>query len=167
MSRWVRRLGIVCLCVAIANGASLAEPRHGISEELRQAAERGDKIAIDGAARDAMRRKEFTEAAYWYRRGAELGDDDSQLSYAWMLLKGMGVARDEAEAFRWFLAAANNVNSYAPLATAEMYAAGQGTARDPIEAFAYALTALEALQSSETDARNRAAALRTRLEGEL
>jgi Sel1 repeat len=153
---------------AIVLGSHVSAIRAQIPDELRRAAENGDTVAIGTLARVYQyREKNFEEAARWYRRGAELGDQDSQANYAWMLLKGQGVARDDGEAFRWFLAAANSGHPYSYLATAEMYATGRGTERDPIEALAQVEIALKVLQTSETQNLETARALRSQLAAEL
>jgi TPR repeat protein len=153
---------------AIVLGSHVSAIRAQIPDELRRAAENGDTVAIGTLARVYQyREKNFEEAARWYRRGAELGDQDSQVNYAWMLLKGQGVARDDGEAFRWFLAAANSGHSYSYLTTAEMYATGRGTERDPIEALAQVEIALKVLQTSETQNLETARALRSQLAAEL
>jgi TPR repeat protein len=139
-----------------------------IPERLLRAAESGDTVAIGTLARAYQyNEKNFEEAARWYRRGAELGDPQSQVSYALLLRQGQGVVRDEAEAFRWFLAAAKSGYAYAYLATAEMYASGEGTERDPIEALAQVEIALNVLQTSETQSLKKARALQSQLAQEL
>jgi TPR repeat protein len=152
---------------AIVLGSDVSAIRAQIPDELRRAAESGDRVAIDSLATAYLFRENFEEAARWYRRGAELGYQNSQVNYAWMLLKGRGIARDESEAFRWFLAAANSGHPYSYLATAEMYATGKGTERDPIEALAQVEIALKVLQTSETQNLETARTLRSQLAAEL
>jgi TPR repeat protein len=152
---------------AIVLGSHISGIRAQISDELRQAAENGDLVAIDSLARAYLFQENFEEATRWYRRGAESGYQNSQVNYAWMLLKGRGVARDESEAFRWFLTAANSGHPYSYLATAEMYATGKGTQRDPIEALAQVEIALKVLQTSETQNLKTAHTLRSELASEL
>jgi TPR repeat protein len=102
-----------------------------------------------------------------YRRGAELGDQDMQVTLAWRYLHGQGFPKDEREAFRWYLAAANGGNSYAYLATAQMYAVGKGTERDLVEAYAQLEIALKVLSISETQYLKEARALQGQLAQEL
>jgi TPR repeat protein len=152
---------------AIVLGSDVSAICAQIPDQLRLPAESGDRVAIDSLARAYLYRENYEEAARWYRRGAELGYQNSQVNYAWMLLQGRGVARDDSEAFRWFLAAANSGHPYSYLATAEMYAVGKGTERDPIEALAQVEIALKVLQSSETQNLETARALRNQLAAEL
>lgn len=152
---------------AIVMGSQISGICAQIPDELRRAAESGDRVAIQSLGTAYLFRENYEEAARWYRRGAELGDQNSQVSYAWMLLKGRGVGYDEREAFRWYLAAANGGHPYSYLATAEMYAAGKGTERNPIEAMAQVEIALKVLQESETQNLKTARTLRSQLAAEL
>jgi hypothetical protein len=151
------------MVAAIFFGSHISATCAQIPDELRRAAENGDVVAIDALATAYLFRENFEEAARWYRRGAEFGYQNSQVSYAWMLLKGRGVARDESEAFRWYLAAANGGHPYSYLATAEMYAVGKGTKRDPIEALAQVEIGLRVLQPSDTRNLETARVLRDQL----
>jgi TPR repeat protein len=166
----VTRIGHILARLAVAAillGSQISGICAQIPDELRQAAESGDRVAIEYLATAYLFRENYEEAARWYRRGAELGNPESQVNYAFLLLRGRGVARDESEAFRWFRAAAHSGYAYAYLATAEMYATGKGTERDPIEALAQVEIALKVLQTSETQNLKAARALRSQLAAEL
>ena len=142
--------------------------REEAKEWYHRAAEKGNLQAIRHLARAYQYdEKNYEEADRWLRRGAELGDQDMQISLAWRYLHGRGVPKDEREAFRWYLAATRSFSSYAYLATAEMYAAGQGTERDPVEAYAQLEIALKVLTSSETQDLERAHSLQRQLAQEL
>lgn len=63
------------------------------------------------SARRCLSRKDFSGAAVFYRRAAELGHARAQCSYGKCLFTGSGVEKDPAEAFRQFkLAADQNLN---------------------------------------------------------
>ena len=49
--------------------------------------------------------KDEKEAVKWFRKAAEQGDADGQLSLALMYTQGRGVAKDEVEAYKWYLLA--------------------------------------------------------------
>jgi Sel1 repeat len=133
-----------------------------------RAAENGDEFTIETLASEAFGKGDRVEEARWYRHGAKLGYRNSQVSYAWMLLHGQGVERNERDAFRWYLAAANRGHPASYLVTAEMYAAGQGVDRDPIAALVQVEIALKVLDpASDIDHLDRARALRRRLVAEL
>jgi len=111
-----------------------ASRRPEAKEWWGRAAEKGNRWAIGMLANMHLMDKEDDKAAYWYRRGAELGDPASQASLASLLLQGRGVPRNEEEAFRLYQAAASQGYAYASLA--ELYTTGRGTARDLVEAYA-------------------------------
>jgi TPR repeat protein len=100
-----------------------------------RAAEKGNKWAIGSLASMHLMDKEDEKAAYWYRRGAELGYPESQAGLASLLLQGRGVATNEEEAVRLYKAAAAQGYPYAYFPLAQLYAAGRGTTRDPIAAY--------------------------------
>ncbi len=50
--------------------------------------------------------QDYTEAAQWARRAAELGDADAQFTLGWHCSKGKGVSRDLVEAHKWYSLAA-------------------------------------------------------------
>lgn len=60
----------------------------------------------------------------WYRRSAEQGHADGQLSLGYMYANGLGVKEDAAEAARWFLRAAEQGEVLAQANIARMYAGG-------------------------------------------
>ena len=137
------------------------------SETFLRRAESGDLLAIGNLARFYRHKGELEKAARWFRRGAELGDDDLQISLAWLYVTGRGVPRDEREAFRWYSEAARNFNEYAYFALAELYAAGKGTDRDLVEALAHLDIALIVLNKSQIGLHEKAHALKTEIEREL
>jgi len=116
----------------------LAERRRVAEAEewKRRAAENGDAFTIQTFAGEALAKSDLEAAVKWYRRGAEVGDPNAQLSYAWSLRHGKGVSRDVVESFKWYLASAKGQHRGAYVALAEMYAVGEGTERDLVEALA-------------------------------
>jgi TPR repeat protein len=119
-------------------------------EWWRRAAEKGNRWAINSLAFMHLGDREDEQAAYWYRRGAEAGDRESQHTYAWLLLQGRGVAKDEGEAARWYAAAAAQGQGDAYFDLAKLYADGVGVVRDPVEAYALASLAEVTGDPSET-----------------
>ena len=73
------------------------------------------------------------EATRWFRRAAEQGDVNAQLSLGLHLI-GEGVPQDEVEATHWFRRAAEQGEGTAQLFLSDMYAAGAGgVPRDKVE----------------------------------
>jgi TPR repeat protein len=141
-----------------------ADRRPESKEWWGRAAEKGNKWAIGSLASMHLMDKEDDKAAYWYRRGAELGYPESQASLASLLLRGRGVPRNEEEAVRLYKAAASQAYKYAYFPLAQLYAAGRGTARDPIEAYALLEIAEATIDSSQI---KEPKALRSQLAAEL
>src|SRR5262245_40268904 len=106
-----------------------ASRRAESKEGWGRAAEKGNKWAIGSLASMHLMDKEDEKAAYWYRRGAELGYPESQASLASLLLQGRGVATNEEEAVRLYKAAAAQGYPYAYFPLAQLYAAGRVGAR--------------------------------------
>ena len=74
--------------------------------------------------------KDPAQAAYWFRKAADLGDPGAQNELGYLYTWGMGVGRDEAQAFRWFARAAGSGYPPAKLNLAVMYLKGVGVAQD-------------------------------------
>ena len=113
-------------------------------------------IAING--RGCRVRTQFADdavlCARWLRHGAELGDQDSMSYYAEALRNGIGVERNETEAFRWYEAAARHPRAsvYDLLTLTGLYADGVGTPPDRAAAIA-ALNAAKGKPLDDSDTR--------------
>jgi len=127
---------------ALQNGKTSAatqrkELPQDASEEVKQyyeAAVRGDSDAQynlgncydkgDGVSEDS------TEAAKWYRKSAEQGNDMGQLFLGWYFSNKQ---ENYIEANRWWLKAATQGNALAQNALGFSYGAGQGVSKDLTE----------------------------------
>ena len=49
----------------------------------------------------------------WYRKAAEQGNAKAQYNLGWMYANGLGVAKDEVEAYKWWLLAGAQGNENA------------------------------------------------------
>lgn len=104
------------------------------SEEIQRKASGGHlreelEIARDyytghGVSRD------FTQAAYWYRKAAEQGDPGAQVDIAYLYLKGIGVKADAAQAAKWFERASSSGSPTGKLNLAVLYLRGAGVPQD-------------------------------------
>ena len=103
-----------------------------IQQELRMA---GNYLAGKGVPKDAV------QAAYWFRKAADLGDPGAQNELGYLYVWGIGVERSPEQAFRWFARASGEGSQQAKLNMAVMYMKGMGVARDP----KFAVTLLEDL----------------------
>jgi Sel1 repeat len=68
------------------------------------------------------------------QKAAELGDATAQHNLGAMYARGLGVPKDDANAFRWYRKAAEQGLAPAQLNLAVMYAQGQGVPRDDAKA---------------------------------
>lgn len=159
-------------------GDSLAEAWMGLmlrnrsrrseaKEWFRRAAEKGDRFSLWSMAEIHEQDREYSEAAYWYGRGAEAGMGQSATQYAYILLHGRGVERNEAEALRWYLRAAELGDRYAYLPLAHLYAEGTGTSQNRLEAYAWATIAEYHLDGSDFEPEREARDLKTQLDQSL
>jgi TPR repeat protein len=69
---------------------------------------------------------------------AELGSTEHQITLGQNYLSGMGVERNEAEAFKWYRKAAEQRNAWGASLVAEMYDSGTGVEEDSKEAYVWA-----------------------------
>ena len=74
--------------------------------------------------------QDYVEAAKWYRRAAEQGDDSAQFNLGRMYADGEGVAQDYVEAAKWYRRAAEQGDDSAQFNLGRMYADGEGVAQD-------------------------------------
>lgn len=72
-------------------------------------------------------------AIKWYKRAAEQGHADAQRRTGMCYENGLGVAKDEREAFSWYHKAAEQGNAWAQFEIARRYDSGRGTQTDKIE----------------------------------
>ncbi|MCB9942525.1 MAG: SEL1-like repeat protein [Geminicoccaceae bacterium] len=80
--------------------------------------------------RDAESRHDFASARTEYRRLAQAGIVDAQISLARMLQDGRGGPEDREEAVAWYLAAANAGSPVAMREVGRAYRSGDGLSRD-------------------------------------
>ena len=93
-----------------------------IEQELRMG---GNYLAGKGVPKDPA------QAAYWFRKAADLGDPGAQNELGYFYVWGIGVEQSQEQAFRWFARAAGGGWQQAKLNMAVMYMKGMGVARDP------------------------------------
>jgi len=124
----------------------------GAFREIAVAAEKGDapslralgtiykKRANSVIHNDPQKRHEEVVRLYhlavgYYRRAAEMGDAEAQWSLGLMYQFGLGVEKDDIEAFRLYELSANLGNTFGQYYLAMMYLFGDGIPRDDYEAF--------------------------------
>jgi len=122
----IRRLGMI-LGILAAGLSACSEP---VKTELPAQAAPTAQIALQNA-KDAYQRKDYPQAADWFRKAAELGDAKGQFNLGLFYSEGKGVAQDYAQAAQWFRKAADQGLAQAQNNLGFLYQQGQGVAKDP------------------------------------
>ncbi len=78
-------------------------------------------------------RKEYQEAAYWYKQAAQAGVATAAYNLGTLYFNGQGFPQDYAKARQWFQLAANRGNKYAEFQLGMTYYTGQGVEKDPVQ----------------------------------
>ncbi len=120
------RLGVVFLVLAIGL-AACTQPVQ--PEEPAVTAQ----TALQNA-KDAYQRKDYTQAADWFLKAAELGDAKGQYSLGVAYNEGKGVTQDYALAAQWFRKAADQGLAQAQNNLGFLYQQGQGVPQDKAQA---------------------------------
>jgi len=121
------------------------EPMH--ERHLRRARS-GDAAAQDALGFDYEKGsdtyKDYTRAAYWYRKSAEQGNASAQYSLAKLYEEGNGVLQDKAEAEHWQRKAAESYRKLAEQGDVNaqwwlggFYEEGKGVAQDYVAAVSW------------------------------
>jgi TPR repeat protein len=85
-------------------------------------------------AKDAYQRKDYKQAADWFRVAAEQGDVKGQYNLGLFYNEGKGVPQDYNQAAEWFHKAAEQGLAQAQHSLGQMYQQGQGVPKDPAQA---------------------------------
>lgn len=75
--------------------------------------------------------KDPVQAAYWYKKAADMGNADAQNILGYLYLHGIGVPQDQAQAARWFTRGTGGGSHGAKMNLAILYLKGIGVQRDP------------------------------------
>lgn len=114
-------ISMICLVVAMLNAGVVIADTNSLTpadmQRVQQDAEKGDALAqqvLGGCYYFGdMVKKNFAEAAKWYRKSAEQGQADAQCNLGVCYENGTGVTKDHAEALKWFRKAADQGNANA------------------------------------------------------
>jgi TPR repeat protein len=141
-------LGLICLVILSPASLSLAQDTTAaMINSWKERADQGSAFVPFqlgwSYAHGQGVEKNFTEAARWYRLGAERGDFQAAFELAEMYLKGVGVEKNEAKAIEWYVKVGKSESILAPIARvsllflARKYSLGeQGVHPDKIKAAA-------------------------------
>lgn len=88
-------------------------------------------------------RRDYAQAAVWYRKAAEQGDPDSQFRLGGFYHYGFGVPKDDVQAFDWVKKAAEQQHADAEDFLAMCYDEGFGVPKDEAHGFFWLRRAAE------------------------
>ena len=101
---------------------------------LRKSAEKGDakmQYCLGQVTKDKI------EAAAWYRKAADQGDEESAYQLSLNYENGFGVLKNKSEAIKWRIKAAELNSTTAQLILAQNYELGWGVLKNIVEAHAW------------------------------
>lgn len=81
--------------------------------------------------------KDAKQAVFWYRKAAEQGDAEAQVTLGECYDEGFGVEKDESKAAEWYYKAACQGNARGLCNLGIDYVSGTGCAKDPEKGFQY------------------------------
>ena len=124
--------------IGIKTGSQLREITEIAFKRCLKAAEQGDadaqfNLGVMYEQGNGVK-KDYTQAAKWYRKAAEQGHADAQFNLGSMYANGEGVKQDDTQAVEWFRKAAEQGHAYAQNNLGLMYAKGEGVKQDYTQA---------------------------------
>lgn len=118
------------------DSALLAKAEAGNAEAQRQL---GNIYAFGGH----HVRRNYAQAEFWYRKGAEQGDPGSEFQLGGLYHFGQGVPQDSVQAFAWTVKAAKQGDEDAEFFISTCYSEGWGVAKDDAQSMVWLRKAAE------------------------
>jgi TPR repeat protein len=87
--------------------------------------------------------RDYSQAVFWYRRGADKGQADAESSLGDLYADGEGVPQDSAQAAKWFRKAADQGQVDAEVNLATLYFDGHGVVQNYDEAHEWLMKAFD------------------------
>jgi TPR repeat protein len=106
-------------------------------ERLEQAASAGCGQACDQLAKEFQDAEDYKQAFLWYDKACELGHPGGMRSKGFLLMEGLGAAKDVPAAFALGVRAAEAGDAFAMINVAVYYDRGLGTEKDQKKAQAW------------------------------
>ena len=94
---------------------------------------------LNKQAKNLLSNREYEKALPILRKSAELGSGEAQYNLGYFLQNGVGISRNENEAFEWYKKSSDNGFNDGHYAMMMAYANGSGTEANMEKAFEYAL----------------------------
>jgi TPR repeat protein len=102
--------------------------------DLVEIAQAGDSFSQIRLAMEYESRRDFTQAAKWYRQAADHGEPHAQNALAYLYQLGLGVPQSYEEAVKWYRRSAEQGNPNGQSNLAKMFADGTGVPQDSAQA---------------------------------
>ena len=138
MSKIMLRLIVFVLCLSSIQLSAEGYKPESFSQELLKKAEGGDAISqlsLGASYYEGLGvQKDFSKAAYWYKKAAEQGNVWAEFFLAGCYINGEGVDKNQKEAINWLLAASKSGLVPAQNNLALIYQNGEGVEKNPAEA---------------------------------
>ena len=90
-------------------------------------------------SKDLLTKRDYEKALPILRKSAELGNSEAQYNLGYFLQNGVGITKNEKEAFEWYKKSSENGFNDGHYAMMMAYGNGIGTVVDSEKAFEYAL----------------------------
>jgi TPR repeat protein len=87
--------------------------------------------------------QDYSQAAFWYRKGAELGSASAQSALGSLYSEGKGIPQDYSQAAFWYRKAAEQGNAYSQFHLGVFYVDGKGVPKDYEQAVMWTRKAAE------------------------
>jgi TPR repeat protein len=112
-------------------------------ETFQRLAKEGDAEGQFYLADLYYRKRNFTEAAEWYRKAADQEHLLAQFNLGSLYMVGLGVEQDFVEAAKWYRKAAEQGDGEAQNNLGLMYFKGEGVEQDSVQAYMWLIIAVE------------------------
>lgn len=99
-------------------------------------------------------KRDYTEAARWYRLAAEQGQSKAQANLGVLYAEGKGVQKDYEQAAHWFLKAAEQGSPVAQHNLGLLYGRGNGVDQNYVEAYIWASLAVNSGHTEAIESRD-------------
>ena len=142
MSSMIGRLtSVLILAALVLVNTATAQPLN--STELQQIIEKANRGDMQAQADLANRYhvggggvgQDVSKAAFWYKKLADNGVIEAQLTLGLMYIKGDGIEQDNTQALHWLTQAAEQRSPTAQYLLGVAHAEGHGTETDKLKAY--------------------------------
>ena len=131
---------IVVACLVLVAAPCSADAAQAAAALPRKRAAQTEPLDVEATLSKAeayLVAQDYTQAAAWYRKGADQGHADAQFLLGVSYSHGQGVTQDYAQAAAWYLRAADQGRADAKRNLGLLYTTGRGVLQDYAQAVAW------------------------------